>query len=254
MTSKAFVAKALDIALHYKTLYVNGTWGWPMTQANKARALKNKNNQGTTRRAKIEAAGPDVFGFDCVGLWKGILWGWSGNKNAQYGGAGFAPAHGVPDLNETSFFEAGYDFSTDFTKAVPGAMVWRTGHIGCYIGDGLVIECTPSWADGVQITTLDQRKTAEGYKYRSWTKWAKCLYLQYEEEMTYEIFKDYTKRYEEETKLEPASKYAEEALVWAKALGIMQGSGTGKLMPQSALKRQDFAVMLKRYDDGRTKE
>lgn len=250
MTNHEFVAKALDIALHYKTLYVNGTWGWPMTEANKARALRNERNQNSTRKAKINSATQDTFGFDCVGLWKGILWGWNGNKNAQYGGAGFAPAHGVPDLNETSFFNAGYDISEDFSKIVLGAMVWRTGHIGCYIGDGLVVECTPSWQDGVQITTLDRRKAAEGYQFRSWTKWGKCLYLQYNEAMTYEDFKAYAQRYAEELKLEPADEYMEDSLEWARTLGIMQGSSSGNLMPQSPLKRGDFAVMLQRYHDG----
>ena len=36
MKSKVLVEKALDIAQHYKTLYVMGCFGAPMTAANKS--------------------------------------------------------------------------------------------------------------------------------------------------------------------------------------------------------------------------
>ena len=37
----------------------------------------------------INSASSDTFGFDCVCLIKGILWGWNGNLNHVYGGATF---------------------------------------------------------------------------------------------------------------------------------------------------------------------
>lgn len=42
--------------------------------------------------------GKVVYGFDCVNLTKGILWGWNGNKNAYYGGARYA-SNSVPDVS-----------------------------------------------------------------------------------------------------------------------------------------------------------
>lgn len=35
-----------------------------------------------------------------------------------------------------------------------------SGHIGVYIGNGKVCECSPKWENGIQITELTQRKWA----------------------------------------------------------------------------------------------
>ena len=82
MTAKAFVDKAVDIAKNYKTLYVMGCFGAPLTGSNVSRYCNNHSyNKNATRTAMIKAAAnqsPPVFGFDCVCLIKGILWGWDG--------------------------------------------------------------------------------------------------------------------------------------------------------------------------------
>lgn len=41
MTNKEFIAKLKDIALNYKTLYVMGCFGAPMTASNKKRYINN---------------------------------------------------------------------------------------------------------------------------------------------------------------------------------------------------------------------
>ena len=80
--------KVKDIAQNYKTLYVMGCFGAPMTEANKKRYCANHNyNKNPERQKMIKAATSDTFGFDCVCLIKGVLWGWNGNKNKTYGGA-----------------------------------------------------------------------------------------------------------------------------------------------------------------------
>ena len=59
-----------------------------MTAANKKRYTTNHSyNKAAARVKMINAASEDTFGFDCVCLIKGILWGWDGDKNATYGGA-----------------------------------------------------------------------------------------------------------------------------------------------------------------------
>lgn len=55
--------------------------------------------------------------------------------------------------------------------------------------------------------------------------------------------------YEEDLKTIPADSYAKEALEWARDNGLMVGSASGNLMPQSRIKREDVAVILKAYDD-----
>ena len=75
-----------------------GCFGAPMNATNKQRYTQNSSfNQQADRTAKINAASADTFGFDCVCLIKGILWGWNGNTNAVYGGATYA-SNGVSDM------------------------------------------------------------------------------------------------------------------------------------------------------------
>ena len=150
MKASEFVAKAVDIAKHYKTLYVMGCFGAPMTAANKKRYTQNHEyNRRAARTAMINAASAETFGFDCVNLIKGILWGWCGDASRQYGGSGYA-INGVPDIGADSMITKCPDASASgWDKVDPGEAVWCKGHIGIYIGDGLAVECTPSWANKV---------------------------------------------------------------------------------------------------------
>ena len=92
-----FLAK-LQKAEGEKTLYVNGCFGAPMTAANKKRYTTNTSyNKQPERTKKINAATDHTFGFDCVCLIKGILWGWKGELKSYYGGAKYT-ANGVPDI------------------------------------------------------------------------------------------------------------------------------------------------------------
>ena len=119
----------------------------------------------------IRAAGADTFGFDCVCLSKGILWGWSGKKNSIYGGAVYG-SNGVPDINDTQLFARCSSQSSDFCNILPGEAVWLPGHIGVYIGNGLAVECTPAWKNDVQITSCNCDKA--GYHRRNWQKHGRC--------------------------------------------------------------------------------
>jgi hypothetical protein len=69
------------------------------------------------------------------------------------------------------------DVTSDFSYIEVGEAVWTTDHIGVYVGDGLAVECTPSWADGVQITACNCAKS--GYKRRNWKKHGKLPYVKY---------------------------------------------------------------------------
>lgn len=184
MKVKEFVERLLDVAKNYKTLYVMGCFGAPMTAANKARYTQNHTyNKAAARVAMINAATADTFGFDCVCLIKGILWGWKGDASKVYGGAGYA-VNGVPDIGADQMIGVCKEVSTDFSRIVPGAAVWLSGHIGVYIGDGLVVECSPKWANCVQITALGNVGTKAGYNARTWTKWGKLPYIDYTAEAT----------------------------------------------------------------------
>ena len=177
MKAADFVAKLKEIATNYKTLYVMGCFGAPMTTANKKRYINHHPYNMQPARVKlINAASSDTFGFDCVCLIKGVLWGWSGNKSKIYGGAKYA-TNGVPDADANAMINLCSEVSTDFGKIEIGEAVWTNGHIGVYIGNGLAIECTPAWKNRVQITACNCSKP--GYNTRKWKKHGKLPYIDY---------------------------------------------------------------------------
>lgn len=160
MTNKELAAKLINVAKNYKTLYVMGCFGAPMTASNKKRYTQNHSyNRQPERTAMINAASADTFGFDCVCLIKGLLWGWNGNKNAVYGGATYT-SNGVPDIGADQMIKVCKNVTTDFSKIEVGEAVWLEGHIGVYVGDGLAVECTPRWANKVQLTACNRTSPA----------------------------------------------------------------------------------------------
>ena len=177
MKASDFVAKLKDIATNYKTLYVMGCFGAPMTAANKKRYIDHHPYNKQPARVKlINAASADTFGFDCVCLIKGVLWGWSGDKSKIYGGAKYA-TKGVSDVDANTMINLCSEVSTDFSKIEIGEAVWTNGHIGVYIGNGLAVECTPAWKNRVQITACNCSKP--GYNTRKWKKHGKLPYIDY---------------------------------------------------------------------------
>lgn len=177
MTAKELADRCKQLATEYKTLYILGCFGAPMTAKNRKRYANNyAYNRQSERTAKIRAADENTFGFDCVCMIKGLLWGWCGDSGKTYGGAKYQ-SNGVPDSGADSLFRKCGSQSEDFSCVEIGEAVWLEGHIGIYIGDGLAVECTPKWADGVQITACNRK--IEGYKTRTWTKHGKLPYVSY---------------------------------------------------------------------------
>ena len=162
--------KALKKAEKSKTLYVMGCFGAPLNEKNKARYTKN-NSYNCKRAEIINAATDSTFGFDCVCLIKGILWGWNADKSKVYGGATYA-SNNVPDIGADSMFTRKYvqNISNDFTTIKPGAVVHMSGHVGVYIGSGQVIECSPKWKNCVQITYLGNLPEHRKGNYRIWSE------------------------------------------------------------------------------------
>lgn len=177
ITNTEFAARARDIADNYKTLYVLGGFGDPLTVTKKeAFIAKNAFNRRADRAKKIRAATRDTFAMDCSGTLKAILWGWNGNLNHGHGGAKYA-SNDVPDQNADTFISRCRDVSTDFSRIQVGEAVWIKGHIGIYVGDGLAVETTYRWKDGTQYTACNC--DVAGYHRRDWTKHGKLPYVKY---------------------------------------------------------------------------
>lgn len=182
MNNIEFVNKLKNIATNNKTIYVLGGFGSPMNAANKKRYTNNLDfNKKPERKAKIEAASADTFGFDCSGLIKGVLWGWNGDTSKEYGGLKYQ-SNGVPDINANTLISKCSGTSAVFNGLELGELLWMEGHVGIYIGDGLAVECTHRWKDGVQITAVHNIATKSGYNGRAWTKHGKLPYIEYVKE------------------------------------------------------------------------
>ena len=178
-TGEELAAACVNVATNYKTLYVMGCFGAPMTEENKQRYTTNHEyNARAHRKTLIMEASADTFGFDCVCLIKGLLWGWEGDTGHIYGGADYG-SNGVPDIGTEQIIDVCKEVSKDFSEVEVGELLWMHGHVGIYIGNGLCVECTPAWTNRVQITAVHNIGRQSGYNGRIWVKHGKLPYVAY---------------------------------------------------------------------------
>lgn len=239
-----------------KTLYVKGGWGAPLNNYNKTRVI-NAYDYNYKRRAKINAASADTFAFDCCGIVKSVLWGFSADPTKNNGGAQYK-ANGVPDLSEAGFLRVCTYVSNDWEKIIPGACLFMPGHMGVYIGEGKAVEATPIWADGCQFTRVDNITNKGRGNGRTWSKWGLIPYVDYkEDEMSKEeiqeivketmvkIFPDLMRSYNDTLAERPASnKKTQERIDRVVDAGLMGGDPSGAFRPQSPVKREELAIVL----------
>ena len=109
MTAQQLIDRALDVVKNYKNIYMYATYGFQVTDS----TIKSKSNQksckwwyNSSNVKKLKAVAnqnPPTWGFDCVNLYKGILWGWTGDPTKEKGGAVY-DSNGVPDKNADGIF------------------------------------------------------------------------------------------------------------------------------------------------------
>ena len=121
------------------------------------------------------------WNFDCVILVKAILWGWNGNKNHAHGGANYG-SNGVFDDNADQIINRCSNVSSDFTNIQVGELLWLPGHVGVYIGNGQVIECTAAWESKVLYSSIDSNgnRVRNSSQVLRWQKHGKLPYISYE--------------------------------------------------------------------------
>lgn len=124
------------------------------------------------------------WNFDCVILVKAILWGWNENKNHAHGGANYG-SNGVFDDGTEQIIKRCSNVSTDFTKIEKGELLWMPGHVGVYIGNRQVIECTGAWERKVLYSNIGSNgaRSRNGNYVGRWQKHGKLPYLKYETEV-----------------------------------------------------------------------
>lgn len=99
---------------------------------------------------------------DCVGLIKGYLWSANADSAPKYNAAQDVSANGM--LKKCT--ERGRIHTM---PEMPGILVFRSGHVGVYIGAGKVIEAR-GYNYGVVETQLSER---------GWENWGKCPWIEY---------------------------------------------------------------------------
>lgn len=163
------------------------------------------------------------WNFDCVILIKAILWGWNGDKNASHGGADYK-SNGVADDNADTIVDKLTRVNTNFGNIVPGEVLWMPGHVGVYIGNGKVIECTAAWEGKVVISDINSKgkRSRNGKVVGYWKKHGYLKYIEYVAN-------------EEETKpaeSKPTKKFNLNDLVLVNGYLYRdsQGNGQGKLL------------------------
>lgn len=101
---------------------------------------------------------------DCVGLIKGYGWFSPDTKKIEYG------TNGMPDVSADGMYNAAaVKGSINTMSDLPGLAVWKSGHIGIYVGSGEVIEAMGT-KYGVVKTPLDGR---------GWKAWLEVPSIQY---------------------------------------------------------------------------
>lgn len=177
MSAKKLVETCQKL-LTVPTLYVYGGLGGAMHERN-----INRYKGNYQQKANING---NMFGFDCVGMIKSILWGFAFSTDAKYNyGGACVPSNNVPNTGARKFFnDYCKDISNDWNNVIPGEAIWLNGnpdsHIAVYVGNGQCIECTPKWDNGVQLTNIRNMGKTEG-KSRTWLYHGKLPWIDYSE-------------------------------------------------------------------------
>lgn len=153
--------------LNVNTAYMWGEFGRQITNSTiSQKAAQYPSYYSTSRQNLLKSyVGKNYYGCDCVGLYKWFIWTDGGTKTSiTYSSS--------TDRNASGMYNAAKEKGDINTiPEIPGLILYMSGHVGVYIGNGEVVECTlSSFGDGVVKTKLSDRK---------WLSWCKMPEIDY---------------------------------------------------------------------------
>lgn len=190
-----FVNQLIKTATEASTTYLMGGFGCRL-----GLDWYNKdytwNKEHAEQLEKKYNTNPITFGYDCVCLEKSVLWGGTNNPNLENGGAKYK-SNGVGDITVKAMSETCADLTDkNWENIEAGELVFLKdfGHTGVYVGNGLVVESTPAWKCGVQLTALANLGSVAGYPSRRWDLHGHTSFVEYD--FSWEkVYKDLSARF-----------------------------------------------------------
>lgn len=147
--------------------YVWGTYGTVLDKAFLESKIEQYPDEVGGKEEFIRANWLGKRTADCVGLIKGYSWYDVESQKT------ILISNGMPDIGADTMYENATEKGTiDTIPEVLGLAVWKSGHIGVYIGNGQVVEAYGT------TTGVIRSQLADG----GWTHWLKIPYITYIEQ------------------------------------------------------------------------
>ena len=206
------LVKYAQTALQEKWGYVWGTFGQVLTATLLQQKVNQYPSQVGANQAFIKQNWLNKRVTDCVGLIKSYIW-WN-NGRLVY--------KAEQDLNANMMYNQAKEKGTIGTiPEIPGVCVYKSGHIGVYIGKGQVIEARSTTRGVIQSPLKGSGAVA-------WTHWLKCPFIEYVEKGGINMSQE-------------PSDWAKDAWEWAKKEGIFDGTN-----PKEGITREQVATVIHR--------
>jgi len=161
MKTNIELVKHAEFALSEKWYYLWGAYGQKATQT----VIDNNIKQypvNEQQRGYVSAAIGKNRVCDCYGLVKSCLWWADNNSNPKYNSAQDRNTLGAYNIAK----EKG---ALSNLPEIPGLILYMTGHVGVYCGNGRFIECAGG-GKGVIEGKIANGKITKGSKFTHWFK------------------------------------------------------------------------------------
>lgn len=214
--------------------YVQGTIGKRLTE----KILLEKSVQvGTPVTKYLDYIRKNYIGrrtTDCVNLAKSYVW-WDDRLDEPDYDVNYDRMNGVWLTADGMFQVATVKDTINTLPEVPGVLVYKSGHMGVYIGNGNVIEAKGTYYGVVQTPLKGSGAT-------KWTHWLLYPHIQYITGVDNMKFKDLVVNGNKHWAADIIEKAADEGI----AKGIQQPDGSLMFKPNAPITRAEAVVLIMR--------